>query len=506
MDIFNEGVDIPAVNQIIMLRPTQSPIVFVQQLGRGLRKHSQKGYVVILDFIGNYTNNFMIPLALSGDRSYNKDAIRRYVMEGTRVIPGISTVHFDAIAREQIFRSIDNSKVTLKLLKENYLNLRHKLGRVPDLVDFQAHGDIDPLLLVDKKGSYQAFLIQVMGEECVSFSAAELLALQYLSDFVMKGMRPHELLILQSLLDTGRADEQTTAQGLGHWLITFDEPSYQSAARVLALEFSTSTQMKRKYGELELVNPLPSNALELVNTLPHNSLELVDPQSNNALVPSEAFEHLLQRQEFHHAVADLIAFGLQRFSQKYAAGYGEEADHGEVSAFGPDALADQASTKYEKVAFSPFALYEKYTRRDVCQLLNWPNDDSSTMYGYRVKHGTCPIFVTYEKSQDISESTKYEDQFIDQRFFSWMTRSNLRLDSKEVLQIRNAAKLGIDVHLFVKKHDNEGSDFYYLGKANPVACRQCTIKNNAGKELPIVNFTLELEHSVPDDLFDYLEN
>ena len=76
VDIFNEGVDIPEINQVIMLRPTQSPVVFIQQLGRGLRKYEGKEYVVILDFIGNYMNNFMIPIALSGDRSYNKDAIQ----------------------------------------------------------------------------------------------------------------------------------------------------------------------------------------------------------------------------------------------------------------------------------------------------------------------------------------------------------------------------------------------------------------------------------------------
>lgn len=48
-----------------MLRPTESPIVFIQQLGRGLRKAEEKEYVVVLDFIGNYRNNFMIPIALS---------------------------------------------------------------------------------------------------------------------------------------------------------------------------------------------------------------------------------------------------------------------------------------------------------------------------------------------------------------------------------------------------------------------------------------------------------
>lgn len=81
VDILNEGIDIVEVNQVIMLRPTQSPIVFIQQLGRGLRKAEGKEYVVILDFIGNYDNNFMIPVALSGDRTYNADVIRKYYNE-----------------------------------------------------------------------------------------------------------------------------------------------------------------------------------------------------------------------------------------------------------------------------------------------------------------------------------------------------------------------------------------------------------------------------------------
>ena len=129
VEILNEGVDIVEVNQVIMLRPTQSPIVFIQQLGRGLRKAYGKEYVVILDFIGNYNNNFMIPIALSGDRTYNKDNIRRYIMEGGRVIPGASTVHFDEISRKRIFVSVDKANFSdIKLIRENYTNLKNKLG------------------------------------------------------------------------------------------------------------------------------------------------------------------------------------------------------------------------------------------------------------------------------------------------------------------------------------------------------------------------------------------
>ena len=159
VDIFNEGVDIPEINQVIMLRPTQSPVVFIQQLGRGLRKSEGKEYVVILDFIGNYMNNFMIPIALSGDRSYNKDSMRRYVREGARVIPGSSTIHFDEISRKQIYASIDAARTNdLKLLKESYLSLKYKLGRIPTVSEFREYGSIDITKIFEKCGSYHNFL------------------------------------------------------------------------------------------------------------------------------------------------------------------------------------------------------------------------------------------------------------------------------------------------------------------------------------------------------------
>ena len=131
VEILNEGVDIVEVNQVIMLRPTESPIVFIQQLGRGLRKAEGKEFVVILDFIGNYNNNFMIPIALSGDRSYNADTIRKYVISGNNTIPGASTVHFDEIAKDKIFTSIDKIKGMKTIIKDSYVSLKNRLGRVP---------------------------------------------------------------------------------------------------------------------------------------------------------------------------------------------------------------------------------------------------------------------------------------------------------------------------------------------------------------------------------------
>ena len=92
-----------------MLRPTQSAIVFVQQLGRGLRKAKGKEYLTVIDFIGNYTNSYLIPIALYGDESYNKDNIRKLLVGGSSGLPGACTINFDEITQEQIFESIDKT-------------------------------------------------------------------------------------------------------------------------------------------------------------------------------------------------------------------------------------------------------------------------------------------------------------------------------------------------------------------------------------------------------------
>lgn len=192
VEILNEGVDIVEVNQVIMLRPTQSPIVFIQQLGRGLRKADGKEYVVILDFIGNYNNNFMIPIALSGDRTYNKDNIRRYIMEGGRIIPGASTVHFDEISKKRIFASVDNANFSdIKLIKENYTNLKNKLGRIPALKDFDDYGEMDVIRIFDNNslGSYYKFLVKYEKDYKIRLSQEEEKIVEFISKKLANGKR-----------------------------------------------------------------------------------------------------------------------------------------------------------------------------------------------------------------------------------------------------------------------------------------------------------------------------
>ena len=127
------------------------------------------------------------------------------------------------------------------------------------------------------------------------------------------------------------------------------------------------------------------------------------------------------------------------------------------------------------------------------------------MYGYRIKNGTCPIFVTYKKSENISESTKYEEAFINSKQFSWMTRSRVTLESSEIRELKNY-KSGLRISLFVKKSDDEGNDFYYMGDMEPYEYIQKTIENGKGGYLPIVNIKFNMLQPVEDNMLNYLED
>lgn len=183
-----------------MLRPTKSSIIFVQQLGRGLRKDKSKEYVVIIDFIGNYNSNFLIPIALSGDRTFNKDNLRKYVLESNRVIPGCSTINFDEISKKRIFESIDTANFNdIKLIKESYTTLKQKIGRIPSLIDFDVYESIDPLRIFDNKslGSYYKFLKKYEKEYKVELNDSQALFIEFISKKLASGKRIHELILLK---------------------------------------------------------------------------------------------------------------------------------------------------------------------------------------------------------------------------------------------------------------------------------------------------------------------
>lgn len=441
VDIFNEGIDIPEINQIVLLRETQSPIIFIQQLGRGLRKFKSKEYVVILDFIGNYDNNFMIPMALSGDRTHNKDNLRKYVMEGTNIIPGNSTISFDKISKEKIFKSIDNAKLSrVAIIKEKYNSLKNKIGKIPSLVDFYNLGDIDPILIFENNSldNYYIFLDKYEKEFNLKFNKSKINTLNFISRYLANGKRPHELILLEQLVELNEIDLELCENVLNEkYHINNDLKSIESAINVLNQNF-----YNKDFG-----------------------ITLLDDMKI-----SEEFMIDLKDDAFKWFIQDLIQYSLMRYEDKYIDRYHD----------------------------TNLVLYEKYSRSDVCRLLNWDKDESSTVYGYKIKHNTCPIFVTYEKSED---NINYNDHFINQELFSWMTRTPRTLKSKELQPIVHYDENQLKMDLFIKKSDGEGYDFYYVGEVRPIDNGRETKMD--GKD--IVNFKLKLDNIVRYDIYSYFE-
>ena len=465
VEILNEGVDIVEVNQVIMLRPTQSPIVFIQQLGRGLRKANGKEYVVILDFIGNYTNNFMIPIALSGDRTYNKDNIRRYIMEGGRVIPGASTVHFDEISRKRIFASVDNANFSdIKLIRENYTNLKNKLGRIPALRDFDDYGEMDVIRIFDNNslGSYYKFLVKYEKEYKIRLSEDEEKVIEFVSKKLASGKRIQELKLLKRIL------------------------AYKPGLSKLGLFAGLSDDMK-EYGK-EISQDQQENIVNVMtNEFPAGSgkktySQCVFIEKEGAdYRPTKSFLAMLSNDDFYNVLKELVDFGISRYERDYRDCY-EQTD---------------------------LVLYQKYTYEDVCRLLNWEqNEVPLNIGGYKFdrKTKTFPVFINYDKSDDISDTTKYEDHFVPgfrDRLIA-ISKSGRSLQSEDVQNFLNAKERGIQVELFVRKNkdDKISKEFYYLGHMTASGnAREFTMANT---EKSAVEIEWILDVPVREDIYEYI--
>ena len=459
-DILNEGVDIVEVNQVIMLRPTQSPIVFIQQLGRGLRKAPGKEYVVILDFIGNYNNNFMIPVALSGDRSYNADVIRKYVISGNSTIPGASTVHFDEISKDKIFKSIDKIKGMKTLIKESYVSLKNRLGRVPLLYDFYENQEIDPLVIIREYKTYYAFM-QAMEKDKYKndLNEQEKLTLEYLSKTVLSGVRPDELAILNQLL---YRDHIGTADFIKEYQKTYgieiSISQVNEAIQVLQGHFVSKEAEYQKFCQIDILENDQSGMIRRLQSY------------------TERLAHI----HFYTQVEDIIKVGIARYKDKYFSG---------------------------RIVDGPFVLYEKYSRRDVSLLMNCGKDLSSIMYGMKRIGDDVFIFITYhkEESQDeknyVEGKPDYADAFEDDLIFKWDSQIGKGLDSSYMKDVLEAQRK----HLFVKKSDAETS-FYYMGQFDVLEARNAHKEDNRGRMQPITKVTMKMHHAVREDLLRYLQS
>ncbi|WP_062350146.1 DEAD/DEAH box helicase [Bacillus kwashiorkori] len=448
VDIFNEGVDIPSINTVLMLRPTNSPIVFIQQLGRGLRKYEGKTFLTVLDFIGNHSKVFLIALALNGSRYYDKESLKVAVATGFASIPGATHIQMDEISKERILQQIDRENFnSLRYLRDEYYEFKKmNQGRIPYLLlDYlKFDGAPDPIKFIHREKSYLQFVAKTEKDESL-----KKLLLDDNFESILKELsgklplkRIHEFVILKLLLEKQQVTVEQSKQEILKYVEKADVDSVQHALEVLNQDYYDTGQKSR--------------GVKLVN------------YSNGVADRTDIFSRVLENNEFSSYIKDVIQYGIFRYEKEY---------------------------KREYYGFPHFKLYEQYQMMDAALLSNYRKTHSSFRGSGLLTNGNDYfLFIDLHKEDNIKESINYHDKFINRQYFQWQTPNSTVQSSERGKNIILNKNRGIHLHLFVRKYreiDGKTEPYIYIGKGN-------TIEFDGEKPITV---KLELEHEIPNNLY-----
>jgi SOS-response transcriptional repressor LexA len=350
-------------------------------------------------------------------------------------------------------------------LKKDYNLLKFKLGRTPMMMDFTEHGSRDPFLFVEYANSYYNFMVKVEKIEKSAFSKKQLKLLELFSKEINNSKRLEESLIIKILLESGELSvKELKEQVFKKYSYYITDETIKSCVSNLNFEFVREKKGGKMLSSKEIYN-----------------IDVLRLENENFFF-SNSFSSNLNQTDFKNFLLDSTRYSICEFDRQ----------------FDPE--------KWQ----NGFVLYRKYSRKDVFRILNvLENPVAQNVGGYLVspdnKH--CPIFVNYHKEEHISESTKYEDEFLNANEFNLMSKSNRTLSSNDVQSL--LGKNGpIRLPLFIKKNNDEGMDFYYMGEVRSDLnhVEQTTILNDNGKQLPVVKIRFKLANPVQSSMYNYLHD
>ncbi|WP_323594582.1 DEAD/DEAH box helicase [Aliarcobacter butzleri] len=445
VDIFNEGIDIPSINMVLFLRPTNSPIVFVQQLGRGLRKYKNKEFLTVLDFIGNHKKAYLIALALVGNKMIDKESIKLSIENNFADFKN-AFISMDEISKSRILEQINKENFNqLKYLKEQYFEVKNILGKVPTLVDFLQFEDvISPLKFIDESKSYIEFLAKVEENKKLKELILDenfVKAIRFIEN-ELPIKRVYEFVILKYLLNNDFCDENIAFKILNKYLDRVDKETIIHSFLYLRQDFLDSAQ-KNRY-------------LKLIN------------YENKIARKTKEFEELLKNENYKKIFEDSLNFGI----------YNYEEDFGS-SDFGKPFLK----------------LYSKYNMLNIAKLCNFPKIHSSFRgSGFLKYENDFFLFINLEKEK-FSKSANYHNAFLSKDVFTYQSKPSHSSDKGDGQRLCENKRFGVKLHIFVRKFvqvDKKTQDFIYLGVAN-------TLKYWDNKP---INLELKLEIPLRDKLFE----
>jgi superfamily II DNA or RNA helicase len=449
VDIFNEGVDIPSINTILFLRPTNSPIVFIQQLGRGLRKYKNKEFLTVLDFIGNHKKAYLIALALVGNKAIDKESIKLRIQNNFADFKN-AFICMDEISKKQILQQIDSENFNhIKYLKEQYFAFKELIqNKVPKLVDYLVFDDvISPMKFIDESKSYIEFLAKVetakQKDELKTLCENEnfIKAIRFIQN-QLPLKRVYEFVVLKYLLSNDYCDENIAFKILGKYLNKVCKNTIIHSFSYLNQEYFDSGQISRY-------------------------LKLVDFDGKK-VVKTKEFELLLQNQKYKEIFEDSINYGIYTYEEEFGT-----ADFG-----------------------MPFLkLYAKYNMLNIAQLCNFPKIHSSFRgSGFLKYENDFFLFINLEKEK-FSKSANYHNAFLSKDTFTYQSKPSQSQEKGDGERLIENQKHKVKLHIFVRKFvqiDKKTQNFIYLGLAN-------SMKYSGNRP---ISLELKLEIPLDDKLFE----
>lgn len=448
VDIFNEGIDIPSINTILMLRPTNSSIVFAQQLGRGLRKHEEKDFLTLIDFIGNHERAFLIALSMVGDKKIDKESVKLSLLNDFASFPN-AFINIDKISKSRILEQINKENFnSLKYLKDEYFSfkeqvLKNKTPMLCDYINFDEY--VDPLKFISETKSYVEFLnkVEKADNSIDSICKDEIFikAIRFI-EYLLPIKRVHEFVILKLLLKKKNIKLLDINNELEKYQKRVDMKTIYHAINFLEQNFFDKAQVSRY-------------------------LKLID-FNNDLVYRTKEFDLILENIYKKEFIEDSINFGLINYERSFGLDY---------------------------LGLPALKLYEKYNMLNIAQLCNFDKIHSSFRgSGFLKFKDDFFLFITIDKDK-YKKAQNYVNDFISKDILTYSSKPSHSSDKGDGLKLVENKKHNVKLHVFVRKFakvDKKTQNFIYLGLANTLS-----YKNNKP-----IDLQLKLEKPLSNNLFE----
>lgn len=406
VDIFNEGIDIPDVNLLLFLRPTMSSTIFIQQLGRGLRKVKNKDFVTILDFIGNHKKDYIITQAFSENTLNEKDRLLNEVRNQFSDIPGASYIELDRICQDRIISKIENyNSLNRDNIVSEYLDFKNEIGREIDIIDFKDNTELF-LRLKNKFGSFVK--TQKLIEKLDYYFSDEEEKIFEILEKNLSINYPYETLII--------------------WLLhSLDRVSVSDVIEKFESVFFVKINERIQYNLI----------IRAMKELSENDLFIFNPKTSTISLKNIDFTAFYQKR-----LIGLIELFILKFKKEI-----------DINEFNNNILVK----------------YKEYSRVELQILLDSNAQKGSWRAGYSVSREHVCLFITLNKSLVLKEELKYDNYFHRQDIVQWISQSKTRHDSKIGQMYVKHKEMNMKVHIFIRKEpvleNGTAAPFTYLGES-----------------------------------------